>query len=129
MDKKAVRKIMTMCFMAAGLLTWLTVGVLFRALAGAFGIVQQLYGQDIYSHGIPLVCGVAVFAVLTFNPKIVVWAEDVILEVSKVVWPSQKDTMGMTIVVIMMVLISGVALFLFDNLARFSLQMLDKLIL
>jgi len=102
----------------AGLLTWLGVSIIFRTLAGAFGVVQKLYGMDIFSHGLPLVAGVLVFAVLQFNPKILEWAESVILEVSKVVWPSRKDTVGMTIVTLVLVLVSSVILFVLDNIAR-----------
>lgn len=118
MEKSTVSKISTMSFLGAGILTWLVVGILFRTLAGAFGAVQKLYGVDLLNHGLPLVAGALVFIVLQFSPKITVWAEEVILEVSKVVWPTQKDTVGMTIVVIIMVLIASAILFIFDNIAR-----------
>lgn len=128
MDKQAIKKITTVSFLGASALTWLVIDVLFKALAGAFGPVQRLYSNYVISHGLPLVSAVLVFAVLQFNPRIVNWAEEVILEVSKVVWPSRKDTMGMTIVVVVMVLIASAILFVFDNLARFSLEMLDKML-
>lgn len=97
---------------------WLVVGILFRTLAGAFGSVQRLYGIDALNHGLPLVCGALVFGILQFSPKASVWAEEVILEVSKVVWPTKKDTIGMTIVVIVMVLIASTILYVFDIIAR-----------
>ena len=128
MEKQTVKKIMTVSFLSAGLLTWVSVGVLFRAFAGSFGAVQQLYGNNIYSHGFPLLCGFAVFAYLQFNPKIGIWAEEVILEVGKVVWPSRKDTASMTVVVVVMVLLSGLTLFIFDNVAQFLLEILEKIL-
>lgn len=128
MDKQAVKKVMTVCFLSAAALTWVVVEVLFRAFAGAIGFVQKLHSNNLISHGLPLVSALAVFVVLQFSPKIIVWAEEVILEISKVVWPSRKDTVGMTIVVVIMVLIASCVLFIFDNLARFSLEFLDKLL-
>jgi preprotein translocase subunit SecE len=118
MEKQLVKKVSTVSFLTAGLLVWLAVGIIFRTLAGAFGPVQRLYGVDAFSHGLPLAAGVLVFAVLQFNPKVLAWAENVILEVSKVVWPSKKDVVGMTIVTVVMVLIASTILFLFDNIAR-----------
>jgi preprotein translocase subunit SecE len=118
MEKQLVKKVSTVSFLGAGLVSWLVVGIIFRALAGAFGSVQRLYGMDIFSHGLPLAVGVLVFVSLQFNPKVLEWAENVILEISKVVWAPRKDIVGMTIVTIVMVLIASVILFLFDNIAR-----------
>jgi preprotein translocase SecE subunit len=118
MDKQLVKKITTLSFLVAGVLVWVAVGVVFRALAGAFGAVQRLYGMDVVSHGLPLFAGVVTFFVLQFNPRILEWAETVIQEVAKVVWPSRKDTVGMTIVTVVMVLIASGVLFVFDNIAR-----------
>lgn len=118
MEKSTVSKISTMSFLSAAILTWLTVGILFRTLAGAFGVVQRMYSIDALTHGLPLAAGALVFLYLQFSPKASAWAEDVILEVSKVVWPSKKDTTAMTIVVIIMVLIASAILFVFDNVAR-----------
>lgn len=122
MEKQTVKKLSTLCFLAAGLLVWVSVGSIFRALAGSFGIVQQYYGMDLFRHGLPVTLGIAFFLYLQFSPKMLVWAENVILEVSKVVWPSRKDTVGMTIVVIIMVLISSVVLLAVDTVAREVIQ-------
>ncbi|OFZ11249.1 MAG: preprotein translocase subunit SecE [Bdellovibrionales bacterium RBG_16_40_8] len=46
------------------------------------------------------------------------WAENIILETSKVVWPSRKDTIAMTIVVCVFVAIASVLLFVIDNVSR-----------
>ncbi len=124
MEKTTVSKISTMSFLSAGALTWVTVGILFRTLAGAFGTIQRFYGNDYLLHGIPLACGVLVFAYLQFSPKINVWAEEVILEVSKVVWPTKKDTIGMTIVVLIMVAIACTILYIFDTIARLIMSLI-----
>ena len=114
MDKKLVSKIQTVSFLGAAVLGWVVTGVLIRALAGIFGSVQRLYGQDLFQHGLPISVAIIVFLYLQLNPKINAWAEIVILEVSKVVWPTQKDTVGMTIVTLIMLAISCAVLVTFD---------------
>ncbi len=122
MDKQDSKKIITLSFLAAAALTFVVVNVLFKAFADAFGVVQKLYSNAVASHGLPIVLAVVVFAVLQFNPKIITWAEDVIMEVSKVVWPSRKDTIAMTLVVCVFVLVSSVLLIGIDLVARQLVQ-------
>ena len=63
---------------------------------------------------------------LQFNKNILVWADEVIAEIKKVVWPPTKDTRGMTIVVVIMVLISSVIVSVFDMFSGFVLNQLMK---
>jgi preprotein translocase subunit SecE len=124
MEKAAIRKIKTFSFLAAAVLTYVSVNTLFKSFAGAFGLVQKWYSIDYLNHGIPVVAAVLVFSVLQFNEKILVWAEEVIIEVSKVVWPSRTDTMAMTIVVCVFCAIASVLLVIIDFLARNVVQMI-----
>jgi len=48
------------------------------------------------------------------------------MELKKIVWPSRKDTVAMTIVVIMMVLISGVVFAVFDGLSSYMIGAMPK---
>src|SRR5688572_22533612 len=118
MEQSTVKKVTLVSFLAFGALAYIVTEVLFRSFASAFGVVQRLYSMDIASHGIPIAVGVLLFSILFFSKKANVWAEEVVLEVSKVVWPSRKDTVGMTIVVCVMVFIASIILFMFDNLAQ-----------
>jgi preprotein translocase SecE subunit len=129
MEKQVIKKVTTVSFLSAAALTWLVVDVLFRASAGAFGLMQKLYSNNTLSHGVPLLAALLMFAYLQFNSRALQWAENVILEVSKVVWPSHKDVSGMTIVVVIMVMLAAGILFVFDNLARFALELLDKVLI
>jgi preprotein translocase subunit SecE len=61
---------------------------------------------------------------MQFNEKIIAWTEDVIVEVSKVVWPSHRDTMAMTIVVCVFVGIASLLLVVIDFVARNLVQMI-----
>ncbi len=110
-------KIMTVAFVCTAAVTGIVIEVLFEALAATFGVVAGWRSIDAVRHGIPVGIGFLVFASLQFNPKVKAWADEVILEVRKVVWPTQKDTTAMTTVVVIMLLISGVVLGTFDFLS------------
>jgi len=124
MEKNAIKKVTSLGFLGAGALTYITVNVLFRSLAGAFGPVQRLYSIDWVNHGLPIVMAVAVFLLLQLNEKTVIWAEEVILEVSKVVWPSRRDTTAMTIVVCIFVGIASILLLVIDFMAQNLVKMI-----
>lgn len=110
-------KIMTVAFVCTAVVTGIVIEVLFEALAATLGIVAGWRSIDAVRHGVPVGIGFLVFASLQFNPRVKLWADEVILEVRKVVWPTQKDTTAMTTVVVVMLLISGVVLGTFDFLS------------
>ena len=124
MEKQTIKKVTSVSFLVTALLTYLVVNILFKSLAGAFGSVQRLYSVDWINHGLPVLAAVAVFVGMQFNEKIIAWAEDVIVEVSKVVWPSHRDTMAMTIVVCVFVGIASLLLLVIDFVARNIVTML-----
>jgi len=111
---KTNSKVLTLSFAIAGALMGLTTHLLLKSLSGAFGIVARFSDSDLVRHGLPVSIGVLVFAVLQFNPRILTWADEVVVEIRRVVWPSRKDTTAMTIVVVVMVLISSVIVTGFD---------------
>ena len=107
-------KIITASLAAAGVILGVTIHLLLKAFAGAFGVVARLVDYDLVRHGLPIAAGLTLFAVCQFHPKIHAWAEEVVAEVRKVVFPSRKDTIAMTISVIVMVLISSVIVTVMD---------------
>ncbi len=111
---KTNSKILTLSFAIAGALLGFAVSMLIKSFSGAFGIVAKMSDSDLVRHGLPVVVGLAVFAALQFNSRVLAWGDDVVVEVRKVVWPSQKDITAMTIVVVVMVLISSVIVTGFD---------------
>ncbi len=127
MDKETTKKISTISFMVAAIVAWLTITTLLKALAGSFAVVQRLYNSQIVSHGLPILVGVGLFAFLQFSPKILSLTEEVVLEISKVVWPPRKDVIGMTIVVVVMVFVASVVLFFVDMSARALVKLLVDL--
>lgn len=120
--EKANSKILTLSFAIAGGLVGLTVHLLIKAFAGAFGIVATLSDSDLVRHGLPVAVAVGLFAALQFNSKVLSWGEEVVSEIRKVVWPSQKDTTAMTIVCVVMVLISSVIISSFDAISGFFIN-------
>ena len=90
------------------------VRILFEFFAVIFGIVAQAYSIEALRHGLSIGTGVACFAILQFHPRIHGWLKDVVVEIDKVVWPTKKDTLSMTVIVCVILVLSGVLLGLFD---------------
>ncbi len=108
-------KVVTVSFMVAGLLVGYIVAFILNTIgASASGDVAHLVNRDVVRHGVPILIGILAFLSLQFRKGVVDWADEVVTELKKIVWPSRKDTTNMTIVVCIMVLISGFVLGLFD---------------
>ena len=122
MEKQTVKKIITLSFLGAGILSYIVVDVLFKTMAGAFGSVQRYYSIDWFSHGLPIVAALITFVILQFNSKIVTWAEEIVLEVSKVVWPNAKETTQMTIYCLIFCGVSCALLMAIDFIAKTVVQ-------
>ena len=101
--------------MAAGILAWVTVSVLLDTVAGlTTGSFSRALSGDVVRHGVPVLVGFAVFFIAQFNPKILAWADDVTGELRRIVWPTRKETTAMTVVVCIMLIISGLFLGFLD---------------
>jgi preprotein translocase subunit SecE len=111
---KTNSKVLTLSFALLGALSGLTLSMLIKSFSGAFGIIARMSDSDLIRHGLPVVFGLLVFSVLQFNPRVMSWADDVVSEIRKVVWPSQKELTAMTIVVVVMVLLSSAIVTSFD---------------
>lgn len=116
------KKIITMSFVAAGVLTAFVTSLLMDVAASAFGAVARVQDIQAVRHGLPVALGLLVFGLLQFRPALNVWADEVVSEIRKVVWPSRKDTMGMTMVVCVLVVMSGIVVFGFDWVAAFVIE-------
>lgn len=108
-------KIITVSFLVGSILIGVVVSVLVDTLAAvATGGVGRFFAQDLVKHGLPVAVGLVTFFALEFNKSIMAWADEVVTEIRRVVWPSRKDTTSMTIVVCIMLVISGLAFGLLD---------------
>jgi preprotein translocase subunit SecE len=107
-------KVLTLTYAVAGAIGGVTLHMLIKSFSAAFGVIARAADSDMVRHGVPVIFGLLVFAILQFNPKVNVWGEEVVSEVRRVVWPSRKDTVAMTIVVLIMVAISSLLITGFD---------------
>lgn len=119
-------KIVTLSFLSFAALIGFTVATLLKVFSGAFGAVAKAMEFDLFRHGLPVATFIGLFIYLQFNKKILEWSDEVIAEIRKVVWPPTKDTRGMTIIVVIMVLISSAIVSLFDMFSGFILNQLIK---
>lgn len=108
------QKIMTVAFVVTAFVVGIVVDVLFVALATSFGSVASIRSTDLVRHGLPIASGVLTFLALQLNPKVRSWADECLVELFKVVWPTQKDVTAMTTVVCVMLIIAGIVLGTFD---------------
>lgn len=123
---KTNSKIMTLSFAVAGALVGFTLHLLIKIFSGAFGVVARFADSDLVRHGLPILCGVGLFAIMQFHPKVKAWTEEVIVEVRKVVFPSRKDTTLMTMSVMIMVAISTVIIWSFDIFSAYLVKFLMR---
>lgn len=119
MDKQNINKTVTFSFAAAAMLVWWVSSVIFQTLAAGIPLLTKLRvykvaGIELYEVVLPLLVAFGVFLYLQLSSAKRMWAEEVVLETSKVVWPSQKDVQLSTLVVSVMLVLSGLILFGMD---------------
>lgn len=117
MEEKSNQNLVNFGFVLAGVIGYFVTNVLLEVLAGTFGSVARFRNIELVRHGLPVGVAIAIFLILFLNPKVQKWGDEVITEVGKVVWPSRKDTIAMTIVCCVMVVIAGLGLGVYDFLA------------
>jgi preprotein translocase subunit SecE len=102
----------------AGFLAYYVSAVLFEVLSGSFGAITRLRSIEAVKHGVPVTFGLITFLILYFNKNAHVFLDEAVTEVRKVVWPSRKDTVAMTTVCCVMVVMAGLVLAFWDLLCN-----------
>jgi preprotein translocase subunit SecE len=103
-------------------LSFLAVAILFGyiifstagKIVGAYDLEARVRNIDLILRSISAIAGGILFLVLYKNEQANQFMNEVLVELSRVAWPTQRDTRSATIVVIIMVLISGMVLGLLD---------------
>src|SRR4051812_18295447 len=113
-NEKNNQSIVNFAFVICGFLAYFVVAVLFETLAETFGPVARFRNIEAAKHGLPVAAGLAMFLTLFLNKKIHVFADECVVELRRVVWPSQKDTLTMTAVCCVMVVLAGIGFGVFD---------------
>ena len=103
-------KIVTVSFILLSFLCAFVVRVIFETLSVAFGFVANFYSMDVFRHGIPLSFGIGAFVLFQLYKPYRQLADEVVTEVRKVVWPGKKELYSMTVLVCVILIVSGLVL-------------------
>ena len=117
MVKSENLKIVTVSFIVLSFLLAFVARVIFETLSVAFGFFANFYSMDLFRHGAPILAGVGSFVFFQINKSYQKLADEVVTEVKKVVWVGKKELYSMTILVSVILIVSGVVLGLFDLIA------------
>jgi len=94
-----------------------------QRIAAAYDLEVTIRNIDLIVRILSFVVGGICFGVLYRNAKINTFMNEVVQELSRVTWPGQKETTNATVVVIIMVMISGMILGFLDYLWTKLLQL------
>ena len=102
-------------FLGASVVVWLIAQHYTAFVIGYFQLGRKLGGgTDFLLHGLPLLMAILTFFLLRRNATSFNFTSDSVSELTKVAWPSQKETRLGTIVVIVTVIMAGAVLGLVD---------------
>ena len=127
MESENTKKIMTLSFVGIAAVAWMVASILMDTASGMSGGFARLMDSDLVRHGGPFLVALITFLSLQLNKKIVAYADEVITEIKKVVWPSRPETSAMTVVVCIMLIISGVMIGVFDLFSGYIVNFLIKI--
>ena len=117
MVKQENLKIVTVSFVLLSFLAAFIIRVLFETLSVTSGFFANYYSMDLFRHGVPIASGVACFLFFQINSKYKKLADEVVTEVKKVVWVGKAELYSMTVLVSMILIVSGVVFGIFDLVA------------
>jgi preprotein translocase subunit SecE len=83
-------------------------------VVGQFDLETRIHNVDLVMRAASFGIGALVFLIFWRHERANQFMNEVMVELSRVTWPTQKETSSGTVVVIVMVLISGLLLGFFD---------------
>ena len=101
-------------FLSAAVLIGYVIFMLTAKLAAVYDLEARFHEIDWAIRGAGFFAGALSFAILYRHDQANQFMHEVVAELSRVTWPTQKETASATFVVIIMVLISGLYLGLLD---------------
>lgn len=108
------QKWVNLSYLAVAALLGYLVLTLATKLVGTYDLETRVRNVEMIIQIGSVACGAILFGILYRNDKANQFMNEVMLELSRVTWPAQKDTTSATIVTIVMVLISGMLLGFLD---------------
>ena len=100
---------------AAGIVAYLCFSLSLN-LSSTFELETKYRHIDLAVRGVSLVAGLITFLVLYLNRSANQFMNEVMLEVSRVTWPTSNDTVKATFIVVIMVIVTGMILGALDQL-------------
>ena len=108
------QKWVNLSYLAVAALLGYLVLSLTNKVVGTYDLETRVRNIELIVQIGSVVCAGLLFLILYRNDKANQFMNEVMLELSRVTWPTTKETSSATFVVIIMVLISGMALGLMD---------------
>ena len=108
------QKWVNLSYLAVAILFGYLVFSLTGKLVGAYDLETRIRSIDLFMRVGSVVAGALLFIGLYRNEKANEFMNEVVSELSKVAWPTEKETSSATMIVIVMVVISGIVLGLLD---------------
>src|SRR4051812_2347992 len=104
------QKWVNLSYLAAALLFGYVVFSMTGKIVGAYDLETRIKSIDLILRGISIVAGGLLFLGLYKNKQANQLMNEVMLELARVTWPTQKETTSATFIVVIMVVISGLVL-------------------
>ena len=120
-------KIITASFVIVGILVWSMVGIFLDLASASFGAIARMQDVASFRHGIPVAVGVVSWLGLQMNSRVQRWADEVVSEMKKVIWPSRRDTSMSTIVVCFFAVIAAVVIGSYDMVSHYLINYIINL--
>jgi preprotein translocase SecE subunit len=105
----------------AALVGYIVFALGFKAV-GAWDLEARVRNVELVVRGVSVLAAGLLFFILWKNQKSNQFMNEVMTELARVTFPTPKETMNATVVVIVMVLVSGMILGLFDYLCTVLLK-------
>lgn len=109
-------------FLAVSFLVYFLTSRLIEFLTVKFNLEVRLPNVATIGLGVAIALGLGLFVYLLKNQKSRVFMDEVVLELSRVTWPTQQDTSKATVVVVIMVLIAGFVVGALDGFWHWALK-------
>lgn len=115
MENREHQRVLNIAYIVvAALVAFITLTGLMK-LSSTFDLEAKVTWIEYFFRGLSIFLGAAVFLVLYRNAVINAYMQEVASELlTKVVWPTRKETTSATVIVIITVCIAGVGLGVFD---------------
>jgi len=110
------QKWVTVSFVAVSALLAFLLFSFGQKLSGAYDLEARFHNAELILLGIAVLSGLVLFLALNRSEAINQFMAEVVVELSRVSWPTQKETRASTVLVVIMVVVSGLFLGLMDYL-------------